>query len=1379
MTCEDKEFWERLVGDRPVVTLVIGGVNVDFLVDTGSQVTSITSEFFQQHLSHLEAPREITCLKVVASNNLQVPFNGFIVTDVTYKGYTVKDRGILLTTSSRNIPGLLGTNVLKHIPAFTPLLEAASAAEQSTIVTTTEPCGEDRVIGVAKSTGGQQRIPAGMLRWIPAYSSCRTTLSNFMSVVEPVRHLPAGLVVTPCAASARSFMMPVMNPTEFDVYLRPNTRLGLIKAAEQLPSTLEVSACEDKLFVSHAPFQAEHVASSPLQEQLEALVAAFPGTEQESTEYRRILEGNIGAFAASDDDVGRTWLATHRIKLKDDTPVSYPYRRIAPALLAEVRDHLNELLRKGFIEPSDSAYAAPIVVVRKKGTGAIRLCCDYRALNAKTIKDAHPLPRIQESIDSLAGTKWFISLDLRSAYNQIPMAAEDRDKTSFTTPFGTYNWRVMSFGLCNAPATFQRLMNTVFRDDLFQTMLCYLDDILIFGRSIQETLERLDTILKKLRHYGLKIEIRKCQFFQEEVTYLGHRVSANGIATDPEKIKVVSQWPAPRTLKDLRSYLGFTSYFRRFVSRFTQRAKPLHQLVTKMTPAGNRKCRKSISIEEEWTSEHQGAFEDLRDALCNAPVLGYPRYDLPFTVETDASDRGLGAVLTQVQDGKRRVIAYASRGLRKGETNKANYSSKKLELLALKWAVTDKFADYLHGSRFVVLTDNNPLSYLMKTKRLSALEQRWANSLASYEFDIQFRPGKSNRAADILSRLHLDSEDAMSSDEVDSCFEAATSTLVIPQVLSERVYQDALLEQRQEQNDAPEERAMELPSISPEDMAELQKDDPAIGRLHHYVSLDRRPNNRERSQETTEVRKYLRHLDRLVEKDGVLYRRVQGNGEDVYQLLLPVSLKNTVLKALHDNAGHQMTERTESLIRARCFWPTLQADVKSYIDNCERCKLSKMPHNKVRSKMGRLTASRPLEVLAMDFTLMDKSSDGKENVLVLTDVFSKFAVAVATKDQRAETVAKVLVREWFLRYGVPLRLHSDRGLSFQGEVIKALCRIYDIKKSATVPYHPQGNGQCERFNRTLHELLRPLNLEKKRRWPEYLSELTMAYNNTEHSSSGHSPFILLMGRQCRLPIDLLLGTNREAAIPHDKDWVSFHQERLQYAYEKAFARMHKKADQRKTRHDRDVKEQPLKPGQLVYIRSHPKGRRKIVDAWAPRLYKIVRRQGNHDNYVVEPADGFGEQKTLQRAELRLSIHPTLELLQKRPEPEDREPRIQHRRTEESSSRQSSSRPSDRRRTRLQTRNALRQPESTSSTSTEVEDSSEEESESTSQSTPSGPADDSSGSGSDDVRVPEPPAATVSSRPRRERRSTPERVSSRHGKGTHSNPHNLPRSAIRR
>ena len=596
-------------------------------------------------------------------------------------------------------------------------------------------------------------------------------------------------------------------------------------------------------------------------------------------------------------------------------------------------------------------------------------------------------------------------------------------------------------------------------------------------------------------------------------------------------------------------------------------------------------------------------------------------------METDASELGLGAVLSQIQDGKTRIIAYASRGLHKSEKNKSNYSSKKLELLALKWAVCDKFRDYLLGGEFILYTDNNPLTYLMRSSKLPAVEQRWAAALAPFNFEIKYRSAKHNANADALSRL---TPAAMISSDVDSCFEELTRTTKLPAEIHVNV-----MEAREHAPAIVGDSIGTLPSISPADMRELQKSDDVLQRVIWYRNRGRHPDPRERSEESKATLALLAMGQRIVEHDGVLYRHITTpDGIRREQLLLPSCLKDKILRGLHDEAGHQGVERTEALVRERCYWVGLREDVKRWVHRCERCAVSKMPHVKTKTPMGRLSATRPLEVLAIDFTVLEPSSDGRENVLVITDVFTKYTVAVATRNQRAETVARILVNEWFLVFGVPLRIHSDLGRNFESSVIRNLCTIYGIKKSHTTPYHPAGNGQVERFNRTMHGLLRVLPAEKKKKWAEHLKEVVHAYNVTPHGSTGYSPHYLMFGRDSRLPIDVLLGGEESSC----DGWVQQHQRRLHDAYAKAATQLNNHADQRKTRHDRHARELPLAAGERVYLRKHGVlGRNKIQDVWQPTPYRVVMRQGTNDVYVVEPADGFGEQRTVNRAALRLCV----------------------------------------------------------------------------------------------------------------------------------------------
>lgn len=367
-------------------------------------------------------------------------------------------------------------------------------------------------------------------------------------------------------------------------------------------------------------------------------------------------------------------------------------------------------------------------------------------MNALTHKDAYPLPRIEESLTSLKQAAWYSTLDLASGYWQVDLDPKDREKTAFTTPLGLYEFQRMPFGLCNAPATFQRLMQRCLGGQVHDSLLIYLDDVVVYSSDFDTHIKHLEQVFGKLAAHGLKLQPHECSLFQKKVTYLGHVISGEGISTDPEKTIVVQNWPIPSTIKQVRSFLGFVGYYRRFVKGFSKVAAPLNALL--VGSASMRRGNAAIEL----TADCQVAFDALKTALVSAPILAYADFSKPFHLYTDGSLGGLGAVLAQLQDGRERVIAYASRSLHPTERNYQNYSSFKLEFLALKWAVTEKFKDYLWGNKFLAFTDNNPLVHLY-TAHLGATEQRWAAQLGNFNFELKYRPGTSNRNADVLSRL--------------------------------------------------------------------------------------------------------------------------------------------------------------------------------------------------------------------------------------------------------------------------------------------------------------------------------------------------------------------------------------------------------------------------------------------------------------------------------------------------------------------------------------------------------------------------------------------------------------------------------------------------
>lgn len=1241
----DSDLRARAVGPSPMLKAVIDGLEFDCLWDTGSQVSIMTESLYKDCFAEdKNLIHEDQFVRLVAANGLEIPYVGYVVVDVGIEEQIIQSQVILiqkdLPSMHGQTPVILGMNVIREV-------EKAHGLVGKPVETAASSC-----TGLLRAPRGGIHLPARSVSSVtfPGRSGQKgTDVSSFM--IEPLRGESGGkpLVLQTLVQGSGPWVVQMVNLEDEDAFVSERTPVGTVHVADQVDSKgIVFDTSGEDIVVRCDRIEVRTARSTDIPVDLTGVDCS----EKEIRQLRDVFTDFSESFQMDDLDVGYAERVKHKVPLLDDVPVAQTFRRIPPTQLEEVRQHIQELLEKDIIQPSYSPYAAPIVLVRKKN-GDLRMCVDYRKLNAKTRRDAYPLPRIDESLDALQGANFFSTLDLASGYQQVAMDKEDQHKTAFITPFGLYEFKRMPFGLCNAPSTFQRLMTSGMNDMLFRILLVYLDDILIFSRTFQEHLDRLKSVLGRLRELGLKLNPSKCHFCQKSVRYLGYTVSADGVATDDEKIKAVQEWPVPQTLKDLRSFLGFASYYRRFVAGFAKIAGPLHALVG--TAGGQAKGKhqsQKIGLGQGWTWDCQKAFEALKLALTTAPVLGYADYTNPFVLETDASMHGLGAVLSQEQNGQKRVIAYASRTLRPAEKNMQNYSSMKLELLALKWAITEKFRNYLLGAKFTAYTDNNPLSYLNSAK-LGAVEQRWAAQLALFDFEVKYRSGKSNVNADQLSRNPVESPEG-EPDEVVAASITAESTNV-PQELSDKgpvagVDQASVQPRWDVLSEDPPPQLMKiarveaeqvLPSIEQEELIKLQREDATIGRFLKFWQRGHPPDAQERKGQTLGFITLCRQWDKYIMEEGLLFRRIMDPIRRVpaQQVVLPEALRRPVFESVH-GTGHQGVERCTQLLQQRCYWPGMRANVEKWCKECERCNFAKMPTVKTTTPMGHLLASRPLEVVAMDFTLMEKATDGRENVLVLTDVFTKFTVAIPSKDQKASTVAKILVREWFQKFGVPMRLHSDQGRNFEGDVIREICLLYSIKKSRTTAYHPQGNAQCERFNRTLHNLLRTLPDQKKRRWPEYLQELVYVYNVTPHSSTGFSPYYLLFGQEPKLPVDFLLGVKQDReSVATVTDWVKVHQERLQQAHKLAKKHLLLAAEKRKERHDCQIKEDKLQVGDRVLVRDHKLGRSKIQDAWKPEVYLVVEvPEQDGGPYVVEPETG-GQLRRTSRMELKRYLTP--------------------------------------------------------------------------------------------------------------------------------------------
>ena len=549
-------------------------------------------------------------------------------------------------------------------------------------------------------------------------------------------------------------------------------------------------------------------------------------------------------------DMGRTNLVKHHIKLTDPVPFKEAYRRIPPQMY-DVKAHIQEMLDLGAIRPSNSPWASAIVLVRKND-GRLRFCIDLRKLNNRTVKDAYSLPKIESILDSLGGAQIFSTLDLKAGYWQVEMAEECKAYTAFTCgPLGFYECDTMPFGATNAPATFQRLMHDCLGELNMNWCIVYLDDIIIFSDTKEEHLKRLEAVFPKLCAAGLKLKPSKCFFFKEEIEYLGHVVSGKGISINPKKIEAVSKWPTPRTVYDVRSFLGFVGYYRRFIKNFSSITKPMREVITGLENQSKRAAKKTYI---EWTDAADTAFEHLKAMCVSTPILAYPNYQLPFTLHTDSSTDGLGAVLYQKQDGKMRVIAYASRSVSKAE---ANYPAHKLEFLALKWAVCEKFHEYLYGSKpFEVFTDNNPLTYVLTSAKLDACGQRWVAKLANYNFSIKYRCGVSNTEADALSRIKW--PEALSENvDIDN---GRMDTHVINAILAGAVTRSSLIESVSCNAEIiPTELDKDTGKLSDINWTKEQRLDPNLGVIIRLIESGQLTKRKLQGKDSSEVKSFLRN----------------------------------------------------------------------------------------------------------------------------------------------------------------------------------------------------------------------------------------------------------------------------------------------------------------------------------------------------------------------------------------------------------------------------------------------------------------------------------------------------------------------------------------
>lgn len=1289
----DEALLNALVGSKRTATLSIDGVSSTCLLDSGSQVTTVSETFHKLHLPARPIQSVANLLDIEGAGGQPVPYIGYIEInlffpkEITGRPEEINTLALIVPDcrSNQEIPVLVGTNVLDVLyETYTSYKETGSRNRQTncdnppfiqTIYHKPKVDKESGKAGRVKLLSKKYlTIPAGEKAVLTGYARNINVPPGAPLLVESLdANLPGGLVFCNYVMTApfkTCFKVPVLVKNESAHTVKVPASKVLAELYVPFSVSPLATAQNRDTKTSQSPKSTatcNKISSTPVSP-LKFDLTDTPLSEEWKQRITDKLNSMSDVFATHDLDYGHTTAVKHRIRLSDSTPFKQRPRPIHPSDYEAVRQHLKELCDANIIRESESPFASPIVIVKKKN-GAIRLCIDYRKLNNQTIKDAYALPNIEEAFSALTGSKWFSVMDLKSGYYQVEVEEEDKPKTAFVTPMGFWEFNRMPQGVTNAPSTFQRVMEKCVGSLNLKEVLVFLDDLIVFSSTLEEHEERLMHVLGRLREFGLKLSTDKCHFFRTSVKYLGHVVSEKGVETDPTKIAALTTWPKPQNVKELKSFLGFSGYYRRFIRDYAKIARPLNDLTVGYYPP--RKSNKSYvkhspgidpkkPFAEKWTTTCDESFHTLIHKLTTAPVLGFADAKKPYIVHTDASIHGLGAALYQEQDNQLRVIAFASRGLSNCEKR---YPTHKLEFLALKWAVTDKFFDYLYGAKFTVVTDNNPLTYVLTSAKLDAAGHRWLAALSTFDFHIQYRAGKKNQDADGLSRRpHVPNETDNSAQDEDNCIDnfmsrisQNTNEAVSPEVVHAICQRHSLHPVSQSQSDSlsfsslveclavsadvipPEYSHTDLllgsctlPRMSQQDWALEQKKDSSISKVIALLKAGRKPSYRVRQREDREVQLMLRLWDQLVLRDEVLYRKRTVDGELFFQLVLPQSYRDLALEGLHDTVGHMGVDRTSDLVRARFYWPRMLTDINTKVQTCERCIRQKARAER-SAPLVNIRTSRPLELVCIDYLSLEPDGRGTKNILVITDHFTKYAAAVPTADQKAKTVAKALWNNFFIHYGLPERLHSDQGRDFESVLIRDLCLLLGIKKTRTTPYHPRGNP-VERFNRTLLAMLGTLQEEDKVKWRDHVQPLVHAYNCTKNDTTGYSPYQLMFGRQPNLPIDIAFGLTKtdkrhETHIQYMKDL----RESLAESYKIATEHSEKNALHNKQRFDKKVRESKLETGDRVLVKNVGlRGKHKIANRWSQTVYKVIKQVRDLPVYVVAPFDSDGPERVLHR-----------------------------------------------------------------------------------------------------------------------------------------------------
>ncbi|CAM2726315.1 unnamed protein product [Rotaria socialis] len=887
----------------------------------------------------------------------------------------------------------------------------------------------------------------------------------------------------------------------------------------------------------------EHIENTRVRQQFELLLIKYAQVfdTSKSTTIRSIVK--------------------HTINITSTRPiVQRPYRKTT-AQEKIIADMCEQFYHDKIIRPSQSPWSSPVVLQKKKD-GTWRFCIDYRRLNEITEKDNYPLPRIQEIFDTLGGAKYFTKLDFQGGYYQVPIDEEDKPKTAFTTRDKLWEFNVMPQGIKNGPPTFQRIVNKLLGQLQWNCALSYIDDIIIYSKSINEHLHHLEQVLSLLNHANFRLNVTKCEFMQEKIKFLGHMINENGISPCPDKVRAINDIPVPSNIKAAISFVKMAEYYRNHIPNFSTLAQPLFDLT--------KKNAKFI-----WGEEEQNSFNKIKQILSSKLLLQYPDSSIPFIVQVDASNYGIGAVLMQ-NDGKgEQPVAYMSQKLNKQQQN---WNATEKECFAVVSSIR-KWHHYVAGRNFIVRTDHHALCWLNRKYNSNPKLNRWRMALQDYTFKIEHVKGNKNCVADCLSRYPVGEP---FDDEIEQR-SIAIQTEIQPSIVN-TITTRAMKQQQQQQLLEPN-----VPASTTHQP--VRTFDPL--NVVNHITVFTNEQLKHHQQEDNSIKKIIENIEKTPLKieyclnNGILCRNVKRINRIIAVPVIPKTKIKDVLLAYHNspmNGAHLGIDRTYYKIRDRFYWPRMYYDIAQHIKSCPNCNINKYSRKKPNGYLNPVDPPVGVwENLSMDFVgpITPPSASGNKYILVITDLLSKYVIAKATRDNSALTAATVLVEDVILKHGAPNQILTDNGTHFTAELFNAIMSLCGVCHIFTTPYNPKSNGVCERFNASMCDVLSATCNTKRNDWDEQLSKITFAYNSSRHVTTKLTPFELIYGRLCKLPFDL---PQRTTTVTEPHLYVKQLNEYLQMAKQIARSNIKISQEKSKQRYDANRMNETYIIGDFVYVK---------------------------------------------------------------------------------------------------------------------------------------------------------------------------------------------------